>query len=303
VDLLARYGRRELGDDLLGLARYVETAAGDFEQVRGNCLRLLEPFREGAMEAAALAVSGPGALREAAAAMARARGGNALLPREVRMSLEQRTQAHEYMLRKLLDVEIDAELETAGQEQLARGLGLRSGHGGKNRDIRHALADDELWHLDLEMLVRAVVDASPAVAELARRSVAIQHLWMPAMMNSLWEDVAPGDAPLLRVADGIAAHQSPKMYPLAYAAALVRKQSALSPEAIEESAARPDEALTVAAAVLDAPGADRALARIGVRLRPYPRLQLRMAVAELLATRGTRANETRPTARPPLRRS
>ncbi len=285
VDLLARYGRRELGDDLLEFARYVETSVGDLASVKDLCVRLLTTFRPGAAEAAALAAQGPEAIHATAAEMARQRGTNAFFPREVRMGLQQRVDAHEYMLSKLLGVEVQAELQSNGPAQMARGLGLHSGHGGPGVDISEVLPDVGQWQLDLETLIEAVRDTTRELAELARRSVAVQHLWMPAMFSALWEDAGPRDVALLRVAQTIAGQQSPKMYPLGYAAAVVRKQSTLSAAEIRENFAGPDEALGVAAAVLDSPDADSSLARLSTMLRPYPRVQLRLAVAKLRASR------------------
>jgi hypothetical protein len=205
------------------------------------------------------------------------------------MSLEQRIGAHEYMFSKLLNVKLEESLASAGLAQFARGLGLQSGRGGTSRDIRDALPDDEEWHLDIETLINGVREATPELAELARRSVAMQHLWMPAMLLSLWEDIEPRDAPLLRVSEEIASHQSPDMYPLVYAAALARKRRTLSEMEIIERFNGPDEAFSAAEAVFDSPDAERSIQMLGATLRRYPRVQLRLAVAKLNAAKAAEA--------------
>ena len=292
VDFLVRYGRRQLGDDLLDFGRYVETGVGSPAEVREACLRLLGGFREGASEAAALAAEGSEALHAVAVEMAAKRGGNALLPREVRMRAQERIEAHEYMLNKLLQVEMEPELESRGAAQVARGLGLSGGRGGRRQDVLEVLSETEQWHLDLDALLGVVAEAPVELAELARRSVALQHLWMPAMISSLWDGIPARDAALLRVAERIAEHQTPKMYPLAYAAAVVRKRRTLTPAAIHEAFAGPDEATTVAAAVLESPDADESLARVSRLLRPYPRVQLRLAVAKLRVRQSSEGDPT-----------
>lgn len=211
--MLARWGRRHHTADVLTVARYVEAGTASPERVREACVRVLDRWQRQADEVAVQIAEDPELIHREAEKAARARGKNALLPREVRgISLEDRTDAHEFMFNALLGVERDERSVSKGTRQIARTLGLLSGRGGKDRDVTAILPSEEDWPIDVDDMTRAVREASTASVSVARRGAEAGFLWLPALLPLLYAEATPADATALRVGQAMASKFAPELY-------------------------------------------------------------------------------------------
>lgn len=281
VDVLARWGRRKFGADLLLFARYAEAGTGDIAQVRAACRRWVQLLRPGAAEAASLATSGADAIRREATRAARARGKNAVFPREIRMSLDERTQAHIFAFNALLGSVSEPMANAEGLHQFARLIGFHSGRGGKERDITPLLPAADEWQPDLDRLDAAATHASDQAFDLARVSVEAGFLWVPATLPLLWAEAAPSDAGVLQVMDAVFARLTPALYPMQLLHALAYPISEMSEQRIAEVRRERQLPVSFAEDLLSCRDPDRQLITVSRRLRPYQRVLLQNAFTQL----------------------
>jgi hypothetical protein len=136
VDCQVRWGRRRISPDLLTAARYIEAGTVPNDDALSAFSRLLESLRTDAINIGLVECKQAVARAEGLRA-ARARGDNALVPRVVRMTQDERDTAFVYMFKKLLGVDDDQSND--GRFELERLIGARSGHGGPERDLSELL--------------------------------------------------------------------------------------------------------------------------------------------------------------------
>lgn len=273
VDSYVRWGRRKMVPELLTFARYVEAGTVEPGAALAACQRVLELVREGAADGAALAAKGPEAVRREAERAAKARGRNAILPRRVRMSLDDRQAAFSYMFSFALDMAMDD--EERGRFQLERIIGLRAGRAGDARDVSQITGPLEESQVDLDAFDHAVRDASPEAAELSRRFVEIVSLWLPALLPALAAEAGASDRPFLDIARAAAAETVPEIYVALFAWRLARPSLSRAREELAAELEELQPASIFAEVLVDAPERDVELVRAG--LRPYQRVQLKVA--------------------------
>jgi hypothetical protein len=228
VDGIARWGRRQTIPEVLTFARYVEAGTVETAVALLACESVLDRFRDGAREAAELAAKGPEAVREEAARVARARGKNALLPRTVRVTAAEREAAHRYLYGEMLSMALDSDASLDGQQQFERLIGLRSGRGGESRDVSMFTVKPEDWRIEPERLAQAVRHATPDAADLARRIVELNFLWLPALMPLLINDDDAHLASFIDIARAAADQYRPELYAVIHASLLARRFNEMS---------------------------------------------------------------------------
>ncbi|MGO9961416.1 MAG: hypothetical protein ACLP50_36485 [Solirubrobacteraceae bacterium] len=131
VDCQVRWGRRKMSPELLTFARYVEAGTVLSDEALSACRRLLEATQA---DAAGMGLTERREVvaQEEEQRAARARGANAMVPRAVGMSQDERDAAFMYLFGVLLGV--DDEDSPDGRFQCERLIGARSGHGRAGRD-------------------------------------------------------------------------------------------------------------------------------------------------------------------------
>jgi hypothetical protein len=277
VDTIARLRGRDVHPDFFSFALFVETGTGDTEEARGFVLEYLALWKAGIEEQRKRFAADPEALREEAASAARKRGKNSPLPRRVRMTLDERTVAMLHTLAAVVSVPLAAEEQEAGQHQLERLVGLRSGRGGATRDVADVSVTPDQWPTDPDRLLKAVELATPARLELARRMVELSVVWFPALRSMLGDVLGAG--PSIALVDVIEEWEriiTPDMYALLFAFGLSNGERATEEEIQETLRALRPEAF--AAMMLSEQAEHERAISVG-RLRPYQHLRLHRFVA------------------------
>jgi hypothetical protein len=277
VDTVARLRARDVHPDFFSFALFVETGTGDPENARAFVLEYLVLWKAGIEEQRERFAAHPEELREEAASAARKRGKNAPLPHRVRMTLDERTVAMLHTLAAVASVPLAAEEHEAGQHQLERLVGLRSGRGGATRDVSDVSVTPDKWPTDPDRLLRAVEDATPGRLELARRMVELSVVWFPAL-RSMFGDVlgAGASVALVDVIEEWEHMITPDMYALLFGFGLLNGEQATEQQIQTTLHALRPEAL--AAVMLSEQSEHERAASVG-RLRPYQRLRLHHFVA------------------------
>ncbi|HZQ80743.1 MAG TPA: hypothetical protein VFB25_02070 [Gaiellaceae bacterium] len=123
---------------------------------------------------------------------------NSPLPHRVRgVSFEQRELALTFLLAKTLGMPLDSPEEIDGQLQLERLTGLRSGRGGRERDVSDLLPRQ--WSYDPRDLARRLRGLSDERIELARRSTELLFVWMPAVIPTFASIAGASYAPMMDI--------------------------------------------------------------------------------------------------------
>jgi hypothetical protein len=274
VDGLARWGRRNTDHDLLRFARYIEAGTVDPHDALDACAAAFERFRHGAEEAASLAQEGEDTVRAEAEKAAKARGKGALLPRRVRMSGAERTTAFRHLFNEALDLNVDASERDVGQFQLERSIGLRSGRGGATRDVSDLMMPVEEWRVDPDAATDAIRTASPEAAELGRRAVETNCIWLPAVIPLFAAESRPHETPFLDVVETAFEELGPDIYVVLFVSRLRRfNQRSRSELAAQLDEFQPAELI----AELLADWSDTDLRIVRSRLRLYQLAQLAIA--------------------------
>lgn len=273
VDALARMLARDVHRDFWRFGLFVETGTGATDQVRAFLIEYLGYWRQAVAEHQQR-LADPDALRDEAEKAARQKGKNAPLPHRVRVTLDERTLAMQFMLAQLSAVSLPEDEQAAGQHHLERLVGLRSGRGGQTRDISDLSVTASNWPPDAESLVEAVKSASQERIEFTRRMVEIGVVWFPAMRSMLGV-VAAGPAASTALIDVMGEWEekiSAEQYALLFAISLANARKNATDEQIRETlpALRPEP--FAAMLLSECSIADRVLAlkRLGI----YPRMRL-----------------------------
>ena len=278
ADTLARWGVRSHGLPMVRFALFIEAASISPEEA---LVIAADWTREWSARFADARHQAPDAdsLRPEIERAARLRARNSILPRQVRMSAEERVEAVAQLVALMLGT--PGARASPGTAALERSLGLRSGRGGAARAVPSALTPQDLAAGDPDRMRAAVLAASPAQARVARNVVELLCLWFPALIPSLIPTVKATEAPFLSVVHEWAARLTPAAYIATFAGPLARQTQPTEKElAAAESALQPHAAMLEMLATQ--PSAD--LPRVLTRLRPLQRLKLEYALN--LATSG-----------------
>lgn len=152
------------------------------------------------------------------------RRGGAAVPRVVRITAEERAQAHSLMVAAQLG--LDAEVERRAPDQFAveRMLGLRSGQGGGLMAVS-GLAEGVHGLTDLpstDTMRAAIAEASDAELELVRRIAALVHVAMLVLAPGLLADEGPRAEPVIRLIETMVDDIAPSSVALFVAVTLAR---------------------------------------------------------------------------------
>jgi hypothetical protein len=287
VDTIARLRARDVHPDFFQFALFIETGAGDVEEARAFVLEYLALWKSGLEEQRRRFAADPEALREEAASAARKRGKNAPLPHRVRMTIDERTVAMRHTLAAVASVPLSAEEQEAGQHQLERLVGLRSGRGGATRDISDISVTPDQWPTNTDLLIDAVEAASPARLELARRMVELAVVWFPALRSMFGEILgAAASVALVDVIEDWERMITPDMYALLFAFELSNGERASDEQVAATLREVPPEAF---AAVMLGEQSERERAVAVGRLRPYQRARLHHYVQSAIQEGTTRS--------------
>ena len=274
VDVLARQNRRLVRPPLIKFALFVETKTVANKEALRIAADELTALRKD-WEAHGSATDSE-TLREEAMSAARLRGRNAVLPRRVRMSLEERGAAVLYLAQQIPGFEGSLQQDAVGEAALARALGLRSGRGGSDRDISLPDVAADMASFDLATTLSALSNARPGQVEYARKMVELCCLWIPAVMSTWRSSVPVSQVPHL----DIAAEWAEGTDPLAYVQ--------LFAEFIARTAEKPEDEIEEilvgfhpAAATLEILDGQSKAQRQSIRsrLRPLQRIQFDYAAA------------------------
>lgn len=277
VDTLSRMLARGVHKDFFRFGLFVESGSGTAADARTFLIDYLGFWRQ-AVNELQQRLSDPDTLREEAEKAARQKGRNAPLPHRVRVTLDERILAMQFVLAQLASISLGEDERAAGLFQLERLIGLRSGRGGRTRDVSDLSASTRDWPSDADRLIEAVEAASDERVELSRRMLEIGVVWFPAMRSMLGTVVAgaAAGAPLVDVMDEWEEAITPDVYALLFAVGLANARESMSDERIRETlrALRPE----LLGALLLSSSTERELAIR--RLRPYARMRLGAFLAE-----------------------
>jgi hypothetical protein len=274
VDTLARLPIRTHGIDRVRFALFIETDSVPVEDAIGIAAARIDAMRASVSASREQAARDPELLRAEVKRAARLRVGNSVLPREVRMSLDEREQALAQLVGLALGVQLVG--VPSGMSAIERALGLRSGRGGASRETPLALTEKDLAAIDPEAMYEAVRAATPTRARIARNVVELLCVWFPALVPSLLMTPSTAEPKFLEVVRAAGDALDPDVYVATFTGLLARQaplpddqllaiETALQPAAamVEMLATRPPGDLT---GVLS-------------RLRPLQRLKLESTLA------------------------
>jgi DNA-binding transcriptional MerR regulator len=272
ADTLARWSIRSTGLPMVRFALFIEADSITPEEALGIAAERTGLWRA-SVATARREARDPELLRREVAKVARWRGHNSVLPREVRMSLDERVAAVAQLVALMLDVHVPG--APPGMAALERALGLRSGRGGAEREVPAALTSKDIAAADSDAMHAAVLAATPAQARVARNVVELLCLWFPALIPSLLATLKASEAPFLAVVEERTTQLSPEAY-LAIFAGLLARHADLP----KHELAAVESALQPAAAMLEmlATQPSRDLPGVLSRLRPLQRLKLEYAL-------------------------
>jgi len=275
VDTLARWNRRLVGPGLVKFALFVET----------NTIATQEALRIASDELTALRqawqthgeVTSPETLRDEAVRAAALRGRNAVLPRRVRMPLEDRIAAVLFLAQQMPGLADSSQGDSAGEAALACALGLRSGRGGGERDVPLPDVANDMASFDLESTLRALSSARPGQVEYARRMVELLCLWIPAVMPTWRSSVPVSQVPWLDIASEWVGGATPLTY-VQFFAEFIARTTELPDDKIEAIL----DGFHPAAGVVEILGGQSPAVHEGVRsrLRPLQRIYFDYVTAQ-----------------------
>lgn len=279
ADCLGRWPPRSVGVDLSTIARFVEVGNVPWGQARDAFARLLADWEGHRATARAKAQEDPGALRRDATRTAAKRGSQAL-PRVTRQRAEDRAKAHVHVLAGALGIEVDPHSHAAGQRAMEFMFGLRAGRGGALRDLTDLVDDPAATVVGPDRANAALSSASAPAIEMARRTVEFLSLWSPVLLAAIGDSMPRAFGSLV---SGISGGLTPEFYAVFFTQRL--------PAIAEKDATEDRGALEKFECALAAAELYRDLSPVEARwsreaLRPYARLQLRLASAGTRETFG-----------------
>lgn len=286
VDTVARLPIRTHGTDAVRFALFIETDGVPLDDALRIAQTPVADLRESVSAARKQAARDPELLGAEIRWAARLRTRNSVLPREVRMSLEER----ELALAQFVGVALGMQLAGVphGMGAVERALGLRSGRDGATRVTPLALTEKDLAAIDPDAMYEAVLTATPARARIARNLTEWLCLWFTALVPHLLTTASPIERKFLQVVRAQSNEHGPEAYLATFLGLLARQQVSLPDKQVVriERASQP-AAMTIE--LLATQPSDDIL-NVLSRLRPLQRLKLEAAIA--LAARA-----------PPTRRS
>jgi hypothetical protein len=274
VDTVARFSIRQHGIDMVRFALFIETDSVPVEQALRIATARIDALRAAAAQAKEQLATDPNALREEIERGARLRAANSVLPREVRMSLQEREQA----LAQLVGAALGASCGGGPDSlvSLERALGLRSGRGGLSRTTPLALTPKDIAAMNPDVMHEALVNATPVRARIARDLVEMLCVWFPALVPGLLATASGVDYKFLQVVQSRRSEQTPDAYLAAFVGALATQRQLPDDQLRDvEEALQPVRAIVELLA--SQPPAD--LPQVLSRLRPLQRLKLESALA------------------------
>jgi hypothetical protein len=207
VDTLARWSIRSHGIATVRFALFIEASGITPEEALA-----LTAERTGLLRthiaSARSEVRDPELLRREVEKAARLRGRNSVLPRQVRMPLQERVAAVAQLAGLILDAHVTG--ASPGTGTLERALGLRGGRSGADREVLVELAPKDGAALDPEAMHAAVLAATPARARVARNMVELFCLWFPAIIPGLLAVSKVSEAKFLAVIEEWAGKLTPE---------------------------------------------------------------------------------------------
>lgn len=206
--MVGRYRSRRFDPRLISVAMFVETGAGDVEQITALACELLRAWQVDLAADVARLEADPAALTAEVKRAARMRR-DAPLPHRVRTPLEDRELAVLYAFAQMLGTPLSDQAAAQGGYQLERLLGLRSGHAARSRDLSDVMPSENDFSLDPGAFAEALAGAGPQHVELARRVVESTLLWMPALRSLLLAELG---APIVDILGTWSQNISPSLH-------------------------------------------------------------------------------------------
>jgi hypothetical protein len=279
VHTLARFSVRSYGRPMVRFALFVETAGVAIAEALAIAADWTGRMGE-EIARARNSVADTDAYRREVQEAATRRGRNSVLPRQVMMS------AHERMLAvgQLAAVVFEERLPGVpdGLGLLERAIGLRSGHGGAERELTIALTERDISAVDPCAMHAAVLAATPARARIARNMVELFGLWFPALAPSLLTSAPAGERKFLEIVAAQAARLTPEAYVVSFAGFLAL-QSSVPENVLQEAQGATEPVLAMVEMLAAQPSGD--LPGVLRRLGPLQRLKLELALSAALPRR------------------
>jgi DNA-binding transcriptional MerR regulator len=275
IDAVTRWRHRGATLDETRFAVFIEVGGGSPEAAVGLARKFLEAWEQSVAAAAAAMQANPSMFEEEAAKAARMRG-RAPLPHRVRgISLDERALAIAVVMSEILGAPRDPDTAAEGLFQLERILGLRSGRGGRDRDISDVRVEPGDLARDPTELRSALDRAAAERIEFARRGVEFAVVWMPALRATLVAEFGAAATPMVDIVAEWAEKLTPHVYALMFATFIRNGLERATDEQITETLPLFSGPLIAAAMLADRPSSERDLALR--RLRPYQRVLLERA--------------------------
>jgi hypothetical protein len=260
------------------IARFVEVGTVPWDEARASFTRVLTRSAHELDDARARASDDPEILQREGA-IAAARWGKKALPRVGRQPAADRARAHVHVLAGALGVEHDLQSQTVGQHAMESMFGLRSGRGGALRDLAGLVDSPFEVGFDPARALAILPTATNTAVEMARRLTEFLGLWYPLLLAPL-RGIAP--PAFLELALNSASRFTPEFYAIFFTHQLVDLVD-MDPAKLAEALAEFESALGAGELYreLSAESAQKTRAA----LRPYPRLQLQLALSLTTQTR------------------
>jgi hypothetical protein len=280
VDTLARLPIRTHGIEMVRFALFIETDSVPVADALNIAATRIDALRASVAASREQAARDPELLRAEVKRAARLRVRNSVLPREVRMSLNEREQAFAQLVGLALGVQLVG--VPTGMDGIERALGLRSGRGGASRETPLALTKKDLAAIDPEAMYETILAATPSRARIARNLVELLCLWFPALVPSLLMTTHTTERKFLQIVRAWGDEHNPDAY-LATFTGLLARQAPLPDEQLRaiETALQPVAAMVEMLAAQ--PPGD--LGGVLSSLRPLQRLKLESTIALAARTR------------------
>ena len=274
VDTLARLPIRMHGIEMVRFTLFIETDSVPVADALNIAASRIDVLRAEVAAFREQAARDPELLPAEVKRAARLRVHNSVLPREVRMSLDERERALAQLVGLALRVQLVG--VPPGMSAIERALGLRSGRGGASRETPLAFTQKDLAAMDLEAMYEAVRAATPTRARIASNLVELLCLWFPALVPSLLMTTDMTERKFLQVIRAAGDELDPDAY-LATFTGLLARQARLPDDQLRpiEAALRP--AVAMVEILATQPPGD--LSGVLSRLRPLQRLKLEAAIA------------------------
>jgi DNA-binding transcriptional MerR regulator len=272
VDTVVHWRRRGADLEQIRFAVFIETGTGSAQAALTLARRFAESWEQAVVAISAQLQENPDALHEEAAKAARMRG-RAPLPNRVRgVSLDQRTLATAFVIGRMLDLPAGADDAAAALHSLERILGMRSGRGGKERDLSAVTLQPDDWPNDPAELRAALSRATPERVEFARRGVEFAVAWVPALRGTLATAFGVEFTPLADILQEWVEKLTPHVYALMFAVFIRNGLERASDDQITGALAVFSAPVITATLLADRPPQERTV--VVRRLRPYQQLQL-----------------------------